>query len=516
MKTSRVLLSWCLLAAAFVAPACGKKGPPLAPMVVLPDRVADLSARRLGDTVYLKFTIPAANADNTKPADLARVDVLAFTAFGPNAILNAQDMVRVASIAVRQPPEPEEPPKPGEKPKPSKPGEKPKPPKAPAPLEPGEDQGAVVNVSETLLPAMQTLTVSSAKAKQAAAPGVRAPLMPLASPLVLPLGGIVPVPAPKRFYVAVGVNHRGQRGGLSARVGVPLTLVPPASPGTPALTVGESAIEIAWRPPADAPAPIQQSIPTATPAAKPPLASAPRGMMLPAPVGYNIYVVAPAGATPPARPPAGPPAAQPPAALNAALLTRPAYRDEGFAFGVERCYEVRAVNASGAAMIAATAATVPAVASTAPRPAASAATGVDAVAAAMMAQRSPAPDAAAPKAAASAVWVESAPSPRVCVTPKDVFAPPVPPSLAAVGSVGVISLIWEGVDAADLAGYLVLRGQAPGGPMTPLFEAPVRETTYRDTTVKPGVRYVYAVVSVDKATPPNRSALSNKAEETAR
>jgi hypothetical protein len=30
------------------------------------------------------------------------------------------------------------------------------------------------------------------------------------------------------------------------------------------------------------------------------------------------------------------------------------------------------------------------------------------------------------------------------------------------------------------------------------------------------VRYVYAVVAVDGATPPNRSAMSNKVEETAR
>jgi hypothetical protein len=30
------------------------------------------------------------------------------------------------------------------------------------------------------------------------------------------------------------------------------------------------------------------------------------------------------------------------------------------------------------------------------------------------------------------------------------------------------------------------------------------------------VRYVYAVVAVDKASPPNRSALSNTVEETAR
>ena len=91
-----------------------------------------------------------------------------------------------------------------------------------------------------------------------------------------------------------------------------------------------------------------------------------------------------------------------------------------------------------------------------------------------------------------------------------------PPSLAAVAGEGAISLIWKGVDAPDLAGYLVLRGEAPGGELTPLFDAPLRESTYRDTTAKPGVRYVYAVVAVDRATPPNRSALSNKVEETAR
>ena len=74
----------------------------------------------------------------------------------------------------------------------------------------------------------------------------------------------------------------------------------------------------------------------------------------------------------------------------------------------------------------------------------------------------------------------------------------------------------SGVEAADLAGYVVLRGEAAGGELLPLFEAPLRESTYRDTAAKPGVRYAYAVVAVDKATPPNRSSLSNRVEETAR
>ena len=37
-----------------------------------------------------------------------------------------------------------------------------------------------------------------------------------------------------------------------------------------------------------------------------------------------------------------------------------------------------------------------------------------------------------------------------------------------------------------------------------------------DTTVKPGVRYVYVVVAVDKASPPNMSERSDRVEETAR
>ena len=114
------------------------------------------------------------------------------------------------------------------------------------------------------------------------------------------------------------------------------------------------------------------------------------------------------------------------------------------------------------------------------------------------------------------VWFEGPASAKACVTPTDVFPPPAPTSLAAVGSDGAINLIWEGVEAPDLAGYLVLRGTGPDGPMTPLFEAPMRETTYRDTTVKPGVRYVYTVVSVDKATPPNRSLPSNRRRRVAR
>ena len=107
-------------------------------------------------------------------------------------------------------------------------------------------------------------------------------------------------------------------------------------------------------------------------------------------------------------------------------------------------------------------------------------------------------------------------SPVTCVTPKDTFPPAAPKSLAAVAGPGAISLIWDANEEADLAGYVVLRGEAPGAELRAITSEPIRETTYRDTTVQPGVRYVYAVVAVDRATPQNVSAQSNRVEETAR
>jgi hypothetical protein len=80
---------------------------------------------------------------------------------------------------------------------------------------------------------------------------------------------------------------------------------------------------------------------------------------------------------------------------------------------------------------------------------------------------------------------------------------------------GVMNLGWDANTERDLAGYLVLRGEAPGATLQALTPAPIRETTYKDTTVKPGVRYTYAVVAVDTAMPPNTSAQA-RTDETAR
>lgn len=114
------------------------------------------------------------------------------------------------------------------------------------------------------------------------------------------------------------------------------------------------------------------------------------------------------------------------------------------------------------------------------------------------------------------VEVEGPASAPVCVTPRDTFAPPAPTGLEAVGGAGVISLIWEGVEASDLRGYLVLRGEGDATPSTVLTPEPITASSFEDRTVVAGTRYGYVVVAVDSATPSNRSAPSNRAEETAR
>lgn len=110
--------------------------------------------------------------------------------------------------------------------------------------------------------------------------------------------------------------------------------------------------------------------------------------------------------------------------------------------------------------------------------------------------------------------VESAPSSPACVTPVDTFPPAAPKGLAAVAGPGSISLIWDANTEPDLAGYLVLRGDAPGGTLQPLTPEPIHETTFKDATARPGATYVYAIVAVDTAK--NMSAQSAHVEETAR
>ena len=114
------------------------------------------------------------------------------------------------------------------------------------------------------------------------------------------------------------------------------------------------------------------------------------------------------------------------------------------------------------------------------------------------------------------VHVESGPSERACATSKDVFPPAAPKGLAAVSTPGAMQLIWNANTEGDLAGYIVLRAEPPDETLQPLTPAPIRDTVFQDATVKPGVRYVYAIVAVDSSAPPNRSTPSERVEAIAR
>jgi hypothetical protein len=114
----------------------------------------------------------------------------------------------------------------------------------------------------------------------------------------------------------------------------------------------------------------------------------------------------------------------------------------------------------------------------------------------------------------SGTHVRGPASEMACASFADTFPPKPASNLEAIATTGVIALLWEGSDAKDLDGYLVLRAEAGNATLAPLTPAPVKVTTYRDETARPGVRYVYAVVAVDKAG--NRSHESNRAEETGR
>ncbi len=451
----------CLAAAGLISPGCGKKGPPLAPLVRVPGRAMDLKARRTGSTVTLTFTVPSVNLDDSKPADIGKVEVYAYMAMAQNDVRDVRRMTLVASLPVRKPPNADagapERRTPGEEGRPAAPGM----PAAPArPVGPGLEQGALVTVTETIDASMLKPLAPDQKPK--AARRAAEPRAWFDAPPLPPLAGPPALAAASRYYVVYGVSRRGNRGGASPRPPVPLTAAP-AAPAKPELAVTEGGVAVKWSVPEGTRLPFQE------PADEETLGSTYRGMASAPVPSYVVYLAPPRRVPTPAvtavvtePAPASPAPAPGPVLLTEKPVTTLTWVDTHAEFGVERCYDVRTVVVQGPATL------------------------------------------------------ESEASPVACVTPVDTFPPAAPTGLAAVAGEGAVSLIWAGVAAPDLAGYLVLRAEAPNGTLAPLFDTPLKETTYRDGSARPGVRYVYAVVAVDNTSPGNRSAASNTVEEMAR
>ncbi len=431
-----------LAAALCAGAACGKKGPPLAPIVRIPAAVETIEAERVGNDVYVTLTIPAANVDDHTPADVNRVEVYAYT--GPAAPPRGRFFDLASRVAIV--------------------------PVAPAPVPDDDDDDAdETPVVSKDPPQGATVTIRDTLTADELAPRVDEPRTTNPEPGTEPrTANTNPEPGTGnreqpllRFYSALAFSPRNRWSPIGGVAEIPLLPVPDA-PSHAEAAYTERQVTIAWapaggllgflfeRPLPEEPTPFPIDI-----ASEPPPAGAAGG-----PLRYNIYrtdvpdIFAPPGAA------AEPWTAAPPSPINRVPVAAFVYTDP-VQFGVSRCYTVRGVRGTG-------------------------------------------PDARIGDASVPA-----------CVTPVDTFPPAPPRSLAAVATEGAISLIWEPNQELDLGGYVVLRGDAPGDTLQPLTQ--VADARYRDDAVRPGVRYVYAVVALDSRFPlANVSAASNRVEESAR
>jgi predicted small lipoprotein YifL len=418
--------------------ACGKKGPPLAPLRLVPAAPVELTARRSGEDVELHFSLPTANATGEGTIDLAQVEIYAITV-GPGAITPPNrdlltDARVVGRVAVRPPPvegedaptasAPDKRPGPGErltfveqltaeKLKPVVLIQK--------PVTPGQKPDAAGQNPEAGLPNPGAAGQKPELTGQKPDAPVTKPDPGVATPEAVP----APVPTgiatlPTRIYAIRGLTRSGRPGPPSARVIVPLStsVAPPSSVAAQLPTA--TAVVVDWTPPV----------------AEPGMPS----------LSFNVYRHEATVGAP----------------INPSPVADVKFEIGGVEYGKEQCFVVRTVQTF------------------------------------------------------ETVTLESPPSSPACLTPLDKFPPEAPKGLRAIAEDNAVSLVWDQNSDRDLGGYLVLRADAPDGTLLPLTKQPIKDANYRDTTVQPGVRYVFAVVAVDTATPMNTSAPSTREEVTAR
>jgi len=102
--------------------------------------------------------------------------------------------------------------------------------------------------------------------------------------------------------------------------------------------------------------------------------------------------------------------------------------------------------------------------------------------------------------------IESDPSAPATAEFKDLLPPPPPTGLTALVETNAVRLVWDAVDAPDLAGYRIYRTEGTGekelkvvGRNSLVVQPPLTQTNYTDTGVRAGISYFYEVTSVDKS-----------------
>lgn len=94
--------------------------------------------------------------------------------------------------------------------------------------------------------------------------------------------------------------------------------------------------------------------------------------------------------------------------------------------------------------------------------------------------------------------IESEPSAPVSATFKDLIPPAPPASVTALVETRVVRLVWDAVDAPDLAGYFVYRTEKAAR-IKFQTGAPIKQTFFGDESIQPGIEYYYSVTAVDKS-----------------
>ena len=546
------------LIATILSWGCGKKGPPLAPLVRLPEPLSELKVRRLGDEVFIGFTLPTANLDGTVPADLVRVDVYAMTT-QPRVQRDREleleefqeESTLVGSIDVLPPVSPAEL-------------------VAQDPQEPDAIDGSGVEVaqglpaviSESLTPETQ-IAVDPWEDEREESDGDEDIQAPPVTVFMTP-----PSPGPlQREYTVVSVTSRGDEVEVPERIAVPLDVPLPVTPPAPQLVYSEAAIDIKWEEPQGLRESVQAPtsdeggavlVPVPPPAVVPnpvPLSpSVSDELLLPPVTGESASAVGLVGSsdllvelTADVVPAFVSPRLSAGVVVDTGILTfgylpvavsRPLPAWRGTHSLSRPTIPFRPPLESSPIIEWSVGPTLES-SSVVDWPDASVFEVFEVVE--LLDDQLVLPDPLHPEPILGLTYadnrvefgvercygvrtldtvqgleVRSDMSPVTCVMLVDTFPPDAPEALSSVASEGEVSLIWVPSDEADLAGYLVLRGFPQDETLQPLNISPVTENTYRDATAEPGVVYSYAVRAVDLAIVPNLSAPSNRVDESAR